>query len=87
MHGREIWMGGIGKPTDTTYETLVGGRTSKLSGRIVVISGWSDGVNGHTRTVRRGSIAGVLKEGFNKIGSKTRLIEMDHNRGRRDSPR
>jgi hypothetical protein len=61
-----------------------------LSGRIVVISGWSDGVNGHTGTVRRGSrgrIAGVLKEGFNKIGSKTRLIEMDRNRVRRDSPR
>jgi hypothetical protein len=90
VNGREIWTGGTGKPTDTTYETLVGGRTSKLSGRIVVISGWSDGVNGHTGTVRRGSrgrIAGVSKEAFNKIGSKTRLIEMDPNGGRHDSPR
>ena len=61
----------------------------KLSRRIIVISGRSNGVNGNTGTVRRGSrgrIAGVLKEAFNKIGSKTRLIEMDHNGSRRDLP-
>ena len=61
-----------------------------MSRRIIFISGRSNGVDGHTGTVRRGRrgrIAGVLKEAFNKIGSKTRLIEMDRNRGRRDSPR
>ena len=40
-NGREIRTGGIGQPTDTTDEALVGDRTSKLSRRIVVISGRS----------------------------------------------
>ena len=41
VNHREIRMRGHGEPTDTTNKALVGGRTSKLSRRIVVIGGRS----------------------------------------------
>jgi len=89
VNGGKIRTCRAGEPTNTAVKTLVGGCPPKLCRRIVVFRQWSNGVNGHTRTVRSscGSfIARILEEAFDKIGGEARLIEMDRNGGRRDPP-
>jgi len=89
MKCHEIRTSQASEPTVTPNETLVCCRLTQLSRRVIVIRSGGNGIDRDIRAVgccHRSDVAGVLKEAFDKIGSKTRLVEMNRDQRRSDAP-
>jgi hypothetical protein len=83
-------MSGTSKPTNAANQTLVSLFPSNLSWRIVVVSQWSNRVDGNARPVwsnRRGRITQLAEEALDQIRCKTGLIEVNGNQQGGNAPR
>ncbi len=85
----EIRVSGVGKPTNTPNQSLMSLFLSFQSRRIIGLRWLCDRVDGYPRAIgsHSGDLISVLEgETFDKVCSKTGLVEMDGNRQWSDPP-
>ncbi len=90
VDGGKIRTSGISKSTNAANQTLVSLFPSNLSWRIVVVSRWSNRVDGNARPIwssRRGRSTQLAEEALNQIRCKSGLSEVNGDRQEGNAPR